>query len=575
VEKNATDGEVSVSGPTDRINDLADSLGRRLLGALGRERPIAAVRQGPLGATSLPVLKAFLRGEQWYRRGVWDSALVYYDEAIAGDSTFSLALGRMALVLGWNPPTQGRYKEGGEYWNQAVRHRAGQSTQDSLMMAATLLDEIADTSTSLAGFVDFHRRSLATIQDAVGQYPSDPEVWYQLGESRYHFPIGAGRDYLQSLAAFDRAIALDPGFSPAYEHILDLALRTGQPDRAIQYARAAASLTGTDEHTSDVRLASRLLLLPPREGEEGIARQIDSAGPVSLFRTGMEILSWWPDSNETAVQVLRRLASLRFPPGEGVPFVDDSLMRIRFVAVALADRGSLREAAEADHRLIVDPGASPFSLGADLLPELALFGAVPDELAAKAFSPSLEPGVAVSWDFGPPRSLKGLLWWAKKGDTSALALFGRRMGEAARREQRPVDRLRARYLQGAAAAYLALAQRDSATALRRLAALPDTACAFVGCWYQKITEAALLSARGEDGRAAEILDIWLVNEGKIPSAVVARLDRARIAERLHDRETALRNYQFVLDVWRRADPELAQYVAEAKQGLARLTGEAR
>ena len=575
VAKNAIDGDVEVSGPTDRINDLADSLGRRILGALGRERPIAAVRQGSLGATSLPALKAFLQGEQWYRRGAWDSALVYYDEAISDDSTFSLALGRMALVLGWNPPTQGKYKDGEEYWQQAVRHRAGQSTRDSLIMAADLLHDPADTSTNVANFVEFHRRSLATIQEAVRQYPSDPEVWYQLGEAYYHFPHGFGGDYVQSLAAFDRAIALDPGFSPAYEHILDLALRTGQPDRAFQYARAATSLAGTDENSSAVRLASRLLLLPAGEGEAGIARQLDSAAPISLYRTGMEMLSWWPDSNETAVQVFRRLTSLHLRQNEGPPFVDDSLMRIQYVAAALLSRGHLHQAMEADHRLIVDPAASPWSGIADPFLDLALLGAVPNEIAAKAFAPSLAPGTAVSWDHGPPRHQNGLTWWTMNRDTSALALFGRRMGEAARREQRPMDRLRARYLQGAAAGYLALAQHDSATALSRLAELPDTVCAFVSCFRQKITEAALLAARGEDRRAAEILDTWLVEEGRFPIAVIARLERARLAEKLGEGALAIQCYQFVADIWRNADPILSPYVEQARAGLQRLTKEPR
>ena len=508
---------------------------------------------------------------------MYDSALVYYDEAITDDSTFSLALGRMALVLDWRPTTQSKYKDGSEYWQQAARHRAGQSSRDSLMTAARVLEAIADTSTSPAGFVDFDRRSLATSQEAAGQYPSDPEVWYQLGEELYHFPIGAGQDYLQSLAAFDRAIALDPGFSPAYEHILDLALRTGQPDRAIQYARAAASLTGTDEHASSVRLASRLLLLPVGEGKAGILRQLDSATPVALFRTGVEFLSWWwPDSNEAAVQVLRRLAGLRLRQGDGAPWLVDSLMRIQLVAWALAFRGHLHEAYETNRRLIEDPAASRFSPVWDPFVGLALLGAVPDDIAARAFSPSLQQGVAVRWDLAPPRYLGGLPWWTMKRDTTALVVFGRRMGQAAVRAERPVDGLRARYLQAASAAYLALVQGDSATALSRFAALSDTACAFAECWYQKITEAALLSARGEDGRAAEILDIWLlVNDGRTPSAIVARLDRARIAERLHDRETAIRSYQFVVDAWRHADPELLPVVAEAKQGLARLTGEPR
>lgn len=48
-----------------------------------------------------------------------------------------------------------------------------------------------------------------------------------------------------------------------------------------------------------------------------------------------------------------------------------------------------------------------------------------------------------------------------------------------------------------------------------------------------------------------------------------------MAERLGDREKAIRSYQYVADVWRHADAELQPYAAEAKEGLSRLTGEPR
>jgi hypothetical protein len=59
----------------------------------------------------------------------------------------------------------------------------------------------------------------------------------------------------------------------------------------------------------------------------------------------------------------------------------------------------------------------------------------------------------------------------------------------------------------------------------------------------------------------------------VPSEVLWTLERARVAERLSDREKAARDYQYVADVWRHADPELQPYVTEAKEALARLAGE--
>jgi hypothetical protein len=55
--------------------------------------------------------------------------------------------------------------------------------------------------------------------------------------------------------------------------------------------------------------------------------------------------------------------------------------------------------------------------------------------------------------------------------------------------------------------------------------------------------------------------------------VLGRLNRARVAERLGDREQAAGLYQYVLDAWRHADPELRSHVAEARDGLKRLAAE--
>jgi tetratricopeptide (TPR) repeat protein len=84
----------------------------------------------------------------------------------------------------------------------------------------------------------------------------------------------------------------------------------------------------------------------------------------------------------------------------------------------------------------------------------------------------------------------------------------------------------------------------------------------------------LLAAQKEDEKAAKLLDQWLIDL-PLPSSVLWTLDRARVAERRGDREKAIRSYQYVADVWRRADPELQPYVAEAKEGLSRLTSEPR
>jgi hypothetical protein len=71
--------EIELRDAANRMDRLADSLTVRLLRELGRTRRIEVFRTTSLGSASLPALKAFLRGEQWFRRASWDSALASYD----------------------------------------------------------------------------------------------------------------------------------------------------------------------------------------------------------------------------------------------------------------------------------------------------------------------------------------------------------------------------------------------------------------------------------------------------------------------------------------------------------------
>jgi len=147
--------DLEVKGDTADMGDLADSLGVRILQVLGRDRPIGSVRRVSIGARSLPALKAFLSGEQFYRRGRWDSALVYYDQATTQDSMFALAFRRMNLVLSWYPPSSTAYRPMEEYKRRAVSLNRGLSPKDSMLIAADSLWAAADEATDPADLIRF------------------------------------------------------------------------------------------------------------------------------------------------------------------------------------------------------------------------------------------------------------------------------------------------------------------------------------------------------------------------------------------------------------------------------------
>jgi hypothetical protein len=88
----------------------------------------------------------------------------------------------------------------------------------------------------------------------------------------------------------------------------------------------------------------------------------------------------------------------------------------------------------------------------------------------------------------------------------------------------------------------------------------------------------LLADARRDAEAAALFDHTPATDPAVGFSAglgMAKLTRARLAERLQDKATAIQNYQRVLDTWRHADPELRPYLQEAQAGLDRLRGEPR
>jgi serine/threonine-protein kinase len=562
--------DLEVKGDTADFGSLADSLGIRILRLLGRDRAIGAVPRVSIGSRSLPALKAFLSGEQFYRRGLWDSALVHYDQAIALDSTFGIAFRRMDLALSWGPASAPAYRSDGEYLRKSVRLSRGLSPKDSMLIAVDSSLIAADDATDPADLIRFKYRALSTLEEAARRYPGDPEVWLDLGEARFHQPAPLGGVPAPALEAFDHAIALDSGFAPGYEHTVRLAIQLNRPDLARKYAAAYLRLDPTDVNAPWIRLAA-LLLDPNRSHTPEAARMIDGASTPVLFGAGLWHLGWWADSDETGVRVARAMIRRS---GTGVDPWSDTLMFPQYLALMLGFRGHLHAAYAADRRLLLDPSGSRFGEFLDPFFSLSLVGVIPESLAQKTYGRALDP--AKAWPMPPlsvtARQLRGLPWWLARRDTASLARFARRAEQEARSQPTARGKLQGRYLHAAATAYLALARTDSVRALNLFQAIPDTLCIANDCYYEKLTESRLLTAQGQARQAGALLDRWIWSAGG-PLHVIGALEQGRIAEGLGERRKARDAYQYVVDVWRHADPELGLYVREARAGLERLAAE--
>lgn len=539
-------GEVELRDLSANMDRLTDSLTVALLRELGRTRPIGAVRLAALGSTSLPALKAFLQGEQFFRGTAWDSAISYYERAVALDTNFALALNRIGTALGWQ--RIGTDSLSNAYSLRAGAHNRGLAPRDSILVAADSLSAVLYGYAADTAWWSHARRLATTLAEATRRYPEDPLAWYALGDARYHFLAILGATDRDKLDAFDRAIALDSAFAPAYIHPVELALDLDGPKVARRYLDAYLALHPIDVDAAGLHLVAKLLD-PAQRGSPELARTLDTVSPDVLFNAGIA-LRLWPDSAETGVRVSRLVAA---SPQRLIADPDPAYRRYQ-LARTLGYRGHLREAfgtgaAESGNFPRADYAA------------WTLLGAVPEDSAAATFGRWLREGI--------PQAGLAAPWWVAHRDTASLHGFERRMDSVARATRHVWERDRARYWADAARAFLALARRDTTDALRQLAALPDSACIFC-VFVPRLTRAELLEARHQDANVAKLAK-WLGYMA--PTAGLWALLRGRANERLGNREQAIAAYGFVVDVWRHADPGLQPYVDEARAGLGRLTGE--
>jgi hypothetical protein len=359
----------------------------------------------------------------------------------------------------------------------------------------------------------------------------------------------------ESLQAFDRSIALDSAFTPSYVHAIQLAfeLRGTAAGRhyATEYLRAGA--------TGAYAAATELVLrLSDRQAARSAAtmRLLDTMPMAALHLAEHSIIEW-ADSAETGLWLAlrardRMLHEARTP--------DDSSLANRMALVALAFRGHLQEA-----RLLTTRGYPMFV-------QFALLGAIPrDSVDIELRSwRGWKPGLRPWW---------ALPWWADHRDTASIAGLARAADLGLRAPPVPLspsDREIVGYVSQSARAYLALARGDTSAALRLFENLPDSAC-LGQCELDALVRVRLLAARGRDRDAARRLDSTPVLDGGwwavSPTRMLWELERARVRERLGERDAARASYAFVAGAWLHGDAVLRPFIEEARAGLIRLAAD--
>jgi hypothetical protein len=381
------------------------------------------------------------------------------------------------------------------------------------------------------------RKAIATMQAATERYPDDPEAWYLLGDMRYHSDITVTDR--EALGYFDRAIAADSDFAPAYIHAIELAHRYGA-DVGRRYADAYLRRDPRDFEGEGIRLAA--LATNPRTSPAQLKTELDTL-PPRVVQKAYTAMSRLPDSSETSLRLLRG-ALHRAPNPESERGVT------MLLASQLALRGHIAEA----WPLAVKTRSY-------IAAEIVGLGLVSLDSADKAVRPLLAQD--------NDAFLIPLPYLAMVHDTAALLGKAAEMEKFLSRDTSARRRAATGYIIASLHAYAALAKGDTAVATRLFDGLPDTV---ISIPFDAFIRARLLGKQ-DPKRAIAILERHSIPDLLYPAR---ELERGRLAERIGDSERAVDAYSFVAAAWRAADPgPLRDGAKEATDALKRLDSDGR
>jgi tetratricopeptide (TPR) repeat protein len=228
---------VTVDGSSENVLALVDSFSVVLLREVWRsKRPVPRLTVSAITTGNPAAIRAYLQGERFYRASQWDSAVAAFQRAVAIDSAFALAHYKTARALLWTSGANAEWAR--QAADLAYRYGDRLPTRERTLVLAQQLRLT-------------ERRAEAddTLRAYLNRYPDDPEAWFVMVDNQFHQraesdPLGdALMPPEERLRPFDRVLQLDPTYTPALIHPLEISLEVGDSaliDRYLSAVRVAA-----------------------------------------------------------------------------------------------------------------------------------------------------------------------------------------------------------------------------------------------------------------------------------------------------------------------------------------------
>lgn len=228
----------------DSLHELVDRIAARLVAA---ESGLRGDRLAALTTASLPALRAFLDGEQAFRRGSHDQAVRGYDRAVTLDSTFALAALGLLRARGWAVGLVGDNDSRAE---AIVRRGLDRLSEADRLYFHALVGE--DGPETLRHLVDLRVA-------AARRMPESAELQYLAGDGLLHYgeALGAADGFDASEAYFRRTVELDSTYVEPLIHLHDMAFNRADTTGMRRYGRLLLAIDSVGPVATGVHHAWR------------------------------------------------------------------------------------------------------------------------------------------------------------------------------------------------------------------------------------------------------------------------------------------------------------------------------
>ena len=545
----------TVTGKPDSLGVMIDRLTSELL---AREAGEGTQRVAELTGTSLSALRAYLQGQAAYRRGRYGEAMEWFDRALVQDSTFALAALGLVYAGTWEAPVA---------IDRAIR--ATSRLQERLSPRDRVL---------LAAFAGPHYPAPYPFVEQVTGWEratevlwDSPETWYQLADVIFHrAPITGPEWPLQrAAAAFRRAIELDSTFAAPLDHLVEIAVLTGDTAGVRHLGDLYLTRHAEAELADFVRWRMTVVL-----GSDSARVQLRSGFDRMNVRSLTRIVAFAQLSGigmedvEPASAALRRKARLRTADPEGAHWT---------LAGLALNQGRPSEASEAvevtrefgtphqvlwNHVLNALLGEGDSTMAVDAARRL-LPAATGPPMRSSAARAELNTDLCVLG-----------LWYAQRAQWGIVQRALARMREPGIVENVvpswPPSQVCAAVIDAAMA--VGRKRTDTRSVLTRADSLVRLG------WFSiapvNLILARLWEAEGDLPRALNAARRFEYDDPAGPAFLTTRLrTEGRLASLAGDRDAAVRAYTHYLKLVNRPEPRVQPLVAEVRQELARLVGE--